>query len=505
MLKQDQPPNKNQLMKITLIALAILTGVSTLSWGTTPIILALVAVLIAVGLDYLLSLALKEKSPRNTWSAAAFGLIVALSFTLTVATPTSWVFTIHLSPIHIPELLPTQAPMAYEFVAAISAVGMIMFKKGQSLLGRKYVNPAAAAKLLVCLPFLGQVLLPAGHPESISLTGPINYGTHASFTGPNVLYNYFGPLVQACLGNTPNFPFHGVAPIDLFKTMFLLKYHGWVGGASSLAVILVGVGFFFVARKYVKWRITASYLLTVTAMSLIMFAIYGGDALLRIEFELFIGSSIFLAFFMATDPATTPLTYRGQAMFGIGLGVLTVLIQMYMNFLGGSILALIIMNLTTPVLDKVGLRKPVQTSEKRKSLVKQGAATEKMGCMRCGVCLRVCPHNLAPILIKEAYGKGNKKQLASLGAEFCDGCGQCSYACPSKIDLRDSVLRAKVSLREDPMASVLTKSKEIPDGGLLKQQEPKLFSQLVVRLYRSNPSEPAILLLHRKMRTCLMY
>jgi electron transport complex protein RnfD len=74
-------------------------------------------------------------------------------------------------------------------------------------------------------------------------------------------------------------------------------------------------------------------------------------------FELFIGSSIFLAFFMATDPATTPWTYVGQVVFGIGLGVLTVLIQMYMGFLGGSILALIIMNLTSPLLDRIGSKK----------------------------------------------------------------------------------------------------------------------------------------------------
>jgi electron transport complex protein RnfD len=140
--------------------------------------------------------------------------------------------------------------------------------------------------------------------------------------------------------------------------MIVEKYHGWVGGASSLAVIIVGLGLFIIARKYIKWRITLSYLVTVTVMALLMTAIYGGDAEVRILFELFIGSSIFLAFFMATDPATTPLTGIGQLIFGVGLGVLTVLIQTYMNFFGGSLLALIIMNLTVPLLDRVGIHKP---------------------------------------------------------------------------------------------------------------------------------------------------
>ena len=60
---------------------------------------------------------------------------------------------------------------------------------------------------------------------------------------------------------------------------------------------------------------------------------------------------------MATDPATTPFTGTGQIIFGVGLAVLTVLIQTYMNFFGGSLLALFIMNLTVPLLDRVGIHK----------------------------------------------------------------------------------------------------------------------------------------------------
>ena len=66
---------------------------------------------------------------------------------------------------------------------------------------------------------------------------------------------------------------------------------------------------------------------------------------------------------MATNPSTTPLTYVGQSIFGLGVSGLTVVIQTYMNFLGGSILALVIINLTSPLLDNVGLRKP--TLEKK--------------------------------------------------------------------------------------------------------------------------------------------
>jgi len=342
---------KNKLMKYTIIALVILVGVSCISWWPTSVILAAITVAVAVGLDYLLSLVMKNKGPLNMLSAVVFGLIVALSYSL--ASFSSYFWSTYLSPYYIPQTMPLIAPMAFVYAAIISAVGMVLFKKLQGLLGRKFVNPVAAAYLLVFLPFLPAILFPSAHSSSISLVGPIGY--HINIHSKNPLFGAFALSVQQSMGFIASRATLRVAtPTALFITLFLWKVHGWMGGASALAVIIVGVGFFAVTRKYIKWRITLSYLLTIVAMSILMFGIYGGDLFLRMEFELFIGSSIFMAFFMATDPATTPQKHVGQAIFGVGLAVLTVLIQMYMGFLGGSILALVIMNLTTPLLDKIG-------------------------------------------------------------------------------------------------------------------------------------------------------
>lgn len=338
------PMSKDRLLQYTFVALLILVGVSALSWWPTSIIVSIVAVVVAVALDYLLSLGMKNRGPLNTMSAAVFGLIVALSYTL--ATPSSPLIASYAD---MPELLPMEAPMAYVYVAIIATIGMVVFKKLQGLLGRKYVNPAATAKLLVFLPFLQTVLEPSAH-QMPSLTAPI------LFSGTSTLPS-FGCLVQSCFANT-SYATGSVSPTDFFKTLILLKYHSWIGGASSIAVIVVGIALFVLCRGYIKWRITATYLATVALFPFALSYIYGGDPLLRVGFHLFIGSSIFLAFFMATDPATTPLTYLGQVIFGVGLGVLTVLIQTFMNFFGGSILALIIMNLTVPLLDRVGIHKP---------------------------------------------------------------------------------------------------------------------------------------------------
>jgi ferredoxin len=231
-------------------------------------------------------------------------------------------------------------------------------------------------------------------------------------------------------------------------TLTLLKFHGWIGGASSVAVIAVGVALLALCRGYIKWRITATYLATVAVSAFVLSFVYGGDPLLRVSFHLFIGSSIFLAFFMATDSATTPLTYLGQVIFGIGLGTLTVLIQVYMSFFGGSILALVIMNLTSPILDKVGkLRPSTERITPKLPKPKQFATVKVTECIRCGACMRSCCRHLSPILVKQAFDKGNLEAARKLQANLCEGCGHCSFVCPARIDLKSTMLRTKAALR----------------------------------------------------------
>ncbi len=84
-------------------------------------------------------------------------------------------------------------------------------------------------------------------------------------------------------------------------------------------------------------------------------------------------------------------------------------------------------------------------STRSSSIAKKNVKTTS--CIRCGVCLRVCKHNLSPILIKEAYEKDRIDKVNKLKADLCEGCGNCTFVCPARLDLRNVVLRAKVSLR----------------------------------------------------------
>ena len=134
-------------MLYTFIALLVLVGVGFFSFGITSLIMAAIAVLIAVGIDALIYKTASD-SPLNTMSAAVFGLIVALSYTLGLPQMRAG----------NPEAIPILAPDVYIYIALITTIGMVLFKKVGGLKGRKYVNPAAAAKLLVLLPFISTVL-----------------------------------------------------------------------------------------------------------------------------------------------------------------------------------------------------------------------------------------------------------------------------------------------------------------------------------------------------------
>ncbi len=343
-----------------------LTNYWVMPLGAVVLINALIAVGLAVGADALVHL-IHRKSPLNTMSAAVFGLIVTLSYSLGIPTmatgdPTPADFLV--------------APGAFFYVAIISLLGFIVFKKLQGLVGRKWVNPAATAKLIVLAPFVSSVFLVKDHYTAYVstgigglsvplLAGPIGWGTAAfqyldPFRGNGVAS--FGYFLFGCY-SSPNsaaaYSSAGYNPSDLINVMVLAKFHGWTGGASSLAVIVVGIALFILARNYIKWRVTLAYFVSIAVASLILASIYGDqNMLVRLIFEVFIGSSMFLGFFMATDPATTPFTGTGQIIFGVGLGFLTMLIQTSMNFFGGSILALVIMNLTVPILDRIGIHKP---------------------------------------------------------------------------------------------------------------------------------------------------
>jgi H+/Na+-translocating ferredoxin:NAD+ oxidoreductase subunit D len=128
-----------------------------------------------------------------------------------------------------------------------------------------------------------------------------------------------------------------------YWNLFLGNRTGSIGETSVIALLL-GAAYLFYRRTINGW-IPAVYLLSVIATSLLL----GRDPL----FDLMSGAVIITAFFVATDPVTSPATKWGRIIFATGIGVITVGIRFTNLFATGEALGIVMMNLTVPFLDKI--------------------------------------------------------------------------------------------------------------------------------------------------------
>ncbi|MGM0405310.1 MAG: RnfABCDGE type electron transport complex subunit D [Thermoplasmatota archaeon] len=249
----------------------------------------------------------------------------------------------HLSPLVAGMIVGLAMPIAGPFfVTALVALLMIsVFKYGQArFFDRKYLNPAAVSKVILLL-FLSLKSLDEGllfHTHHLDLNLITTEGLQSSMW---IFSNETLPIIGT--------------ELSAAQSLFLWQTHGWIGGASSLVVLIVGTIAAYWLRY--KWRIIVSTLGTMTILAAATGFYLDGDPILRIAFHVFTGSVIFLAFFMATEPQSTPLTENSQYVFGISLAVLTFPLQL-LNVLGASIIALVILNMATPYLDKIGIKTP---------------------------------------------------------------------------------------------------------------------------------------------------
>ena len=132
------------------------------------------------------------------------------------------------------------------------------------------------------------------------------------------------------------------------RDMFLGLRPGCLGETSPF-LLLLGAWFLF-ARGIITWHIPLAFLGTVGLLSLIFHQ--------NVLFQLMSGGLILGAFFMATDYVTSPLTNRGKLIFGLGCGLITVLIRMRGGYPEGVCYAILFMNMLVPMIDRVSLPAP---------------------------------------------------------------------------------------------------------------------------------------------------
>ena len=197
-------------------------------------------------------------------------------------------------------------------------------------IGRNIVNPALAARaFMFSWPVLMTTWVKPGFQNAAGLFSTADAVTAAT------------PLAAMHQGQMPE---------ATVSQMFFGNIGGCIGETSAL-LLLIGFVYLLI-RRVVSLRIPLSFLGTVAVFSLLLPR--GNDPLLWCAAQLFGGGVMLGALFMATDYVTSPVTKLGQLLFGIGCGLLTMVIRYFGGYNEGVSYAILVMNCCVVLLDRLG-------------------------------------------------------------------------------------------------------------------------------------------------------
>lgn len=211
--------------------------------------------------------------------------------------------------------MPPEIPLWIPMLGGVFAI--IVVKQVYGGLGQNFMNPALAARCFLLI----------------------------SFTSRMSTFPYDGVT-----GATPLAMMRAGQQVDT-AAMFIGKIPGTIGEVSVLA-LLIGAAYMLI-KKVISIRIPATYILT---FAVFMFLFGGMDAGYVLA-QVCGGGLIFGAFFMATDYVTSPITVKGQLVFGVLLGILTGIFRLWGGSAEGVSYAIILGNIVVPLIEKVTLPK----------------------------------------------------------------------------------------------------------------------------------------------------
>ncbi|MGB5639808.1 MAG: RnfABCDGE type electron transport complex subunit D [Sedimenticolaceae bacterium] len=234
--------------------------------------------------------------------------------------------------------LPSSLPLWMAFVGG--AVGIGLGKLIWGGLGQNLFNPSLVGRafLQATFPNAMTTWTPAGGPGDF-------FHLHASNLAMPFMHVEYDGVSSATPLGLMKFEYQDTS----LSNLLIGNISGCIGETSGLLLLLGGI--YMLWRRVIDWRIPASILLSVAVFSSILYLV-GPDRYPGPLFSIFAGSLLIGAFYMATDPVSSPITPRGAWIFGIGIGVLVVLIRIFGGFPEGVMYAILLMNAATPLIDR---------------------------------------------------------------------------------------------------------------------------------------------------------
>lgn len=284
------------VMRDVVIAMLPILAFGVYQFGIDALKVIAISVVTCVVSELLFELVAKKPITIFDYSAVVTGLILA---------------------INLPSTVPWWIPVIGG-VFAIIAVKMLFGGIGQN-----FMNPALAARCFLLISFAGRM---------------------SNFT------------VDAFSGATPLAVLKSGESVDLL-TLFLGYHGGCIGEVSALAILAGGL--YLIIKKVISVRIPLSYILSTVVFVAIINVAQGNDVTVNyLVGQVLSGGLLVGAFFMATDYVTSPITVKGQLLYGVVLGLLTALFRVLGSSAEGVSYAIIIGNLLVPLIEKITVPKP---------------------------------------------------------------------------------------------------------------------------------------------------
>ena len=292
------------LMRDVVIALLPAVVVSVLFYGWSELLVLGVSVASCVLLEFLITkYLLKKPCTVGDWSAVITGVLLALN-------------------------LPATTPFWVVLIGAVVAIGVAKMTFGG--LGQNLFNPA----------LVGRVFLLISFPTYMT-----NWEKPAGFISNALVDGYSGATPLGIVGE------NGVAALENmdYMNMLFLNIGGSAGELSAIALL---IGFvYLLVRRVIRPYITLSIIATVAVFSGIFWAINPAEYTDPL-FNILTGGLLLGSIFMATDYVTSPMSNWGGVVFGVGIGVITMLIRYFGAYPEGVSFAILIMNSVVPLLNK---------------------------------------------------------------------------------------------------------------------------------------------------------
>ena len=297
-----QPSTTESMMADVLVALLPSLAMAVFFFGIRVLILTAISIGTCVGVEWLYRRYTGQSDTSRDLSACVTGLLLALS-------------------------LPASSSYLIPVLGGTFAI--VLVKQFYGGLGKNFMNPALAGRMLLA-------------------------------TFPVLMTNWSRPLdrlplagVDVISAPTPlSYLSAGTLPPQTVSQLLLGGHGGCMGEVASFMLLLGGM--YLLLRRVISIRIPGSYLATVAVIAL-LFPPEGINALSWMTAHLLSGGLLLGAFFFATDPTTSPVTPRGQIMFGIGCGLLTMLLRYFSSYPEGVGWAILTMNCCVWLLDRAGM------------------------------------------------------------------------------------------------------------------------------------------------------